>query len=299
MAAETVLVVGGTGMLGRQVAEQLQARGKQVRALVRPTSNTEALTELRAELVTADLLKAETLRVALDGVDAVVTTAAGYTRHTAGDTIETDHSGNRNLADAAVAAGVRRLVFTSILNCHLARDVPHFWAKKLAEDYFEELGLPFVSLRPGAFVDYFGLSGGVDGFTAGRITAIGDVDVRFTRVYTPDLAANLAAAVDADVAPGERVDIGWDLAPTTRELTELASQILGRDLELTAVDLAQMRAPDMPEEAYRDFAAMFEFFLSGRYVADTTRQRQVFGAVPGAEETMRRRLAALGHVAAP
>ena len=38
---------------------------------------------------------------AMDGADAVVTTAAGYTRHSKGDTAEIDTVGNRNLADAA------------------------------------------------------------------------------------------------------------------------------------------------------------------------------------------------------
>lgn len=295
MAADTVLVVGGTGMLGRQVVEQLVARGKHVRTLVRPTSLTTALAEAGAELVTGDMLRPETLRAAMDGVAAVVTSAAGYTRHTPGDTIETDHTGNRNVADAAADAGVRRLVFTSILSCHLAEDVPHFWAKKLSEDYFDAVGLPFVSLRPGAFVDYFGLSGGNDGFATGTVTAIGDPDVAFTRVYTPDLAANLAAAVDADVAPGERIDIGWDRPASTRELARIAGAILGRELAVVAVDPSQMRVPDMPQEAFRDFLAMFEFFRSGKYVADTRRQAEVFGTVPTAEDTMRRRLAALGH----
>jgi hypothetical protein len=41
---------------------------------------------------------------------------------------------------------------------------------------------------------------------------------------------------------------------------------------------------------------MFEYFGSGRYVADTRRQAEVFGSVPVAEDTMRRRLAALGYV---
>lgn len=285
-------------MLGQQVVDHLQRRGKHVRALVRPATKTESLSSRGVELATGDLLEPETLRAACDGVDAVVSTAAGYTRHSPGDTIETDHTGNRNLADAAADAGVRRLVFTSILNCHLARDVPHFWAKKLAEDHLEQRGVPFVSLRPGAFVDYFGLAGGSDGFAAGRISAMGDVDARYTRVYTPDVAGNLAAAVDADTAPGERIDIGWDRALTTRELVSLAGDILGRQLELSAIDPAQMRAPDMPEEAMRDFVAMFEFFRSGQYVADTRRQQEVFGSVPTAEDAMRRRLAALGHAAA-
>jgi nucleoside-diphosphate-sugar epimerase len=155
--------------------------------------------------------------------------------------------------------------------------------------------VPFVSLRPGAFVDQFGMWGG-DGFAAGRVAWTGDSTVPLTFVYTPDLADNLAAAVDADVSPGERIDIGWDRPLSARELADLAGRILGSDLELMEIDPAQIRRPGMSDEARNDLLAMFEYFRSGRYVANTQRQAEVFGSLPTAEDAMRRRLAALGHV---
>ena len=296
MSDGLVLVVGGTGTLGSKVVDRLLARGKRVRALVRPTSQTKRLDAAGVELATRDLLEPESLRRALDGVDAVVTSAAGYTRHTPGDTIETDRTGNLNLIDAAAEVGVRRFVLTSILTCDQTPDVPHFWAKKLTEDALAERGGPFVALRPGAFVDDFGMWGG-DGFAAGAVTTMGDSTVPLTRVYTPDLADNLAAAIDADISTSERIDIGWDRPLSARELVEIAGRILGRDLELVELDPAQIRFPGMSDEARTDLVAMFEYFRSGRYVADTRRQAEVFGSVPVAEETMRRRLAALGHAA--
>jgi uncharacterized protein YbjT (DUF2867 family) len=292
LSDELVLVVGGTGMLGSQVVDRLIARGKMVRALVRSSSQTAPLADVGVELATGDLLDPESLLSAIDGVDAVVTSAAGYTAHTPGDTIETDRTGNRNLIDAAAEVGVRRFVFTSILTCDQTPDIPHFWAKKLAEDALAERGVPFVALRPGAFVDDFGMWGG-DGFAAGRVTTMGDSTVPLTRVYTPDLADNLAAAVDADVSTGERIDIGWDRPLSARELAEIAGSILGRDLELVELDPEQIRFPGMSDEARADLVAMFKYFRSGRYVADTRRQAEVFGSVPIAEEAMRRRLAAL------
>jgi uncharacterized protein YbjT (DUF2867 family) len=45
-----------------------------------------------------------------------------------------DDRGNRSLVDAATRAGVGRFVFTSILTCDQAPDVPHFWRKKVIED---------------------------------------------------------------------------------------------------------------------------------------------------------------------
>ena len=156
----SVLVVGGTGMLGGQVVAELLSRGKQVRALVRPTSDAKHLEQAGVVIARGDMMDPASLLKAMDGADAVISTAAGYTRHSKGDTDEIDTIGNRNLADAASRAGVRRFVLTSILTCDQTPQVPHFWHKKLAEDRLEELGVPFVSLRPGAFLDMITQMGG-------------------------------------------------------------------------------------------------------------------------------------------
>jgi uncharacterized protein YbjT (DUF2867 family) len=291
----TVLVVGGTGMLGQQVVERLIASGKRVRALVRPTSQTDALRSAGVELAVGDLMQRDSLGPALEEVDAVITTAAGYTGHTPGDTIETDYAGNANLADAAADAGVRRFVFTSILTCEQTPQVPHFWAKKIMEDHLAERNVPFVALRPGAFLDQVGVWGGGNGWADGKVSWVGDIDVLLTFVYTADLAGYLAAAVDAPVSVGERIDIGWDRPVSFRELARTGSKLLGRDVEAVAVDPAWLRQPDQSEEPNRDFTAMVDHFNSGRYVADIRRQSEVFGRAPTAEDALSRRLAAMGQ----
>jgi uncharacterized protein YbjT (DUF2867 family) len=149
----TVLVVGGTGMLGSQVVAGLLARGKHVRALVRPGSDATRLEAAGATIARGDMMDLDSLVRAMDGADSVITTAAGYTRHSKGDTPQIDTVGNSNLAEAASRTHVRRFVLTSILTCDQTPEVPHFWHKKLAEDRLEELGVPFVALRPGAFLD--------------------------------------------------------------------------------------------------------------------------------------------------
>ena len=114
MSNEPVLVVGGTGFLGGQVVDALQQRGKNVRALVRPTSDASKLETKGVEVVRGDMLDRRSLAAAMDGADAVVSTAAGYTRRDKNAT-EIDTVGQANLAEAASDAGVRRFVLTSIL----------------------------------------------------------------------------------------------------------------------------------------------------------------------------------------
>ena len=139
----------------------------------------------------------------MNHADAVI----GYTRHSKGDTDKIDTIGNRNLADAASRSGVRRFVLTSILTCDQTPQIPHFWHKKLAEDRLEELGVPFVSLRPGAFFDMITRMGG-DPFTKRRLMWLGSPTIPLTFVLTQDLAGYLADAVDAPGVDGQRIDIG-------------------------------------------------------------------------------------------
>jgi uncharacterized protein YbjT (DUF2867 family) len=293
-----VLVVGGTGMLGRQVISALLARGKPVRALVRPASDAAALTKVGVEIARGDMMEPASLLPALDGVDAVITTAAGYTRHSKGDTAEIDTIGNQNLIDAASQTGVRRFVLTSILTSDQTPHVPHFWHKKLAEDRLEEKGVPLVSLRPGAFLDMITRMRG-DSFAKGRIMWFGSPTIPLTFVLSEDVAGYLADAVDVPGVEGQRIDIGWDRAVSVSEVAQIAGRLLGREIRVRAIPAAVVNGLATVVGKFspmvNDMGAMMRWFQTGRYVADPTRQREVFGEVPTAEEAIARLLQKLGH----
>lgn len=286
----TVLVVGGTGQLGRQVVTELQAKGKPVRALVRPGSDASALESSGVEIVRGDMLDPASLPAAYAGIDAVITTAAGYTKRRKTDTGETDVVGNRNLAEAARIAGVRRFVFTGILRSDAAPDVPHFWNKALAERDLAELGVPYVSLRPGAFFEMVDMLPG-GGPRRGRLLSVVPSDVRQGYVLTPDVAKALVALVDAPVPDGTHVDLSWDRPVSMRDVAALTSDALGRRVRLTTLPQPLVRGLGRVfgrNEQVADMMAMFRFFATGAYVADTTRAAQIFGDVPTPEEAVSR-----------
>jgi uncharacterized protein YbjT (DUF2867 family) len=293
-----VLVAGGTGMLGGQVVTALLSRGKPVRALVRPASDAARLEKAGVEIARGDMMDPVSLMRAIDGVDAVVTTAAGYTRHSKGDTAEIDTIGNRNLVDAASRAGVRRFVLTSILTCDQTPQIPHFWHKKLAENRLEERGVPFVALRPGAFLDMMTRMGG-DPFAKGRLMWFGSPTIPLTFVLTQDLAGYLADAVDAPGVDGQRIDIGWDRPVSIREIAALSSRLLGREIRARTIPAGVITTAATTVGRFspmvRDMGAMLRWFQTGRYVADPARQREVFGEVPTAEEAIASFARSLGH----
>src|SRR5690349_20062941 len=235
-----VLVVGATGSLGGKVVDELLKRGKTVRALVRPATDASRLESRGVEIARGDMLDLDSLVAAMNGADAVITTAAGYTRG-GKNAHDIDTVGNANLAEAAHRAGIRRFVLTSILTCDQTPDVPHFWHKKVAEDKLEQLGVPFVALRPGAFLDQIATMAG-DPIDKGRLLRMGKATIPLTFVHLSDRRASLSVAVDAGVDDGERIDIGWDRPVSRREMADLVSSRAGKKIKVWAVPSPVSRA---------------------------------------------------------
>jgi nucleoside-diphosphate-sugar epimerase len=105
-----VLVTGATGFLGSHVLEQLLSAGHEVRALVR-----SPLQRAGVEIVRGDVTDPGSLARAMSGCEAVIHSAAVVTFRVseAVRQREVNVQGTRNIVEAARAAGVRRLVYTS------------------------------------------------------------------------------------------------------------------------------------------------------------------------------------------
>ncbi|NOT02877.1 MAG: NAD-dependent epimerase/dehydratase family protein [Phycisphaerales bacterium] len=113
------LVTGGTGLLGSHIVEQLRRRGRAVRALVRPGSDTSWLESQRVEIVRGDLDDAASLRRACDGVEVVYHAAARVGDWGPwSDFVRVSIDGTRNVVDAAAAARVKRLLHISSISAY-------------------------------------------------------------------------------------------------------------------------------------------------------------------------------------
>src|SRR4051812_1503145 len=96
-----ILVVGSTGMLGGRIARRLLEQGRDVRILVRPTSDHARLVAAGAKPVIGDLKDPASVRRAVDGVDTVITTANSAQRGGEDNVENVDLHGNAALIDAA------------------------------------------------------------------------------------------------------------------------------------------------------------------------------------------------------
>lgn len=111
----TVLVTGATGFVGSAVAQRLLAAGERVRVLVRPGSDRSNLAGLAVETVLGDLRDPASLPPALAGCQALLHVAADYRLWVPDPAamLASNVAGTRALMQAALAAGVPRIVYTS------------------------------------------------------------------------------------------------------------------------------------------------------------------------------------------
>ena len=148
------LVVGATGLLGGAIARKLLATGVTVRALGRNRTKLAALAELGAETVSCDLLDAPGIAQACKGVDQICTTANNVMGRGASSPNRVDIPAHVNLCAGATHAGVRRFLYVSAYESGGADSpVDYFRVKDRIETIVKGCGVPWVMLRPTAFMD--------------------------------------------------------------------------------------------------------------------------------------------------
>lgn len=146
----TLLIVGGTGTLGRQVVRRAIDEGYTVRCLARSYRRAAFLKEWGAELVPGDLCEPETLKSALEGVTAVIDAATARPTDSLGIK-QIDWKGKVSLIQAAKEAGVEKFIFFSFVDAEKYPQVPLLEIKRCTELFLAESGLNYTILKPCGF----------------------------------------------------------------------------------------------------------------------------------------------------
>jgi nucleoside-diphosphate-sugar epimerase len=114
-----ILVTGATGKVGSRFVSRILGKGNDISVFVRDAAKASALAERGAKIIVGDLNNTDALSAAVKGMDAVVHIAAFFRSFTDNEgIIKTNHAGTVALANAAIAAGVKRFVFTSTGNVY-------------------------------------------------------------------------------------------------------------------------------------------------------------------------------------
>lgn len=197
-----IVVIGGTGLIGRKAVELLQQEGHEVLA-ASPSTGVDAVT-------------GEGLADALRGADVVVDVpnAPSFADDAVREFFERSAT---NLAAAEKAAGVRHHVVLSIVGADRMPDIGYMRAKVLQEGIVRESGVPFTIVRATQFFEFIGAL--ADGGTQDGTAVLSDV------LMQPIAAADVSAAL-AEVAVAEPLNDVIEVAgPEPLRLDDLARRL--------------------------------------------------------------------------
>jgi uncharacterized protein YbjT (DUF2867 family) len=142
----SLLIIGGTGTLGRQIVLQALTKGYQVRCLVRNFRKASFLKEWGVELVYGDLTRPETIPPCLKGITAIID--ASTSRADELDSLKkVDWDGKLCLIEAAKAANIQRFIFFSAQNVEQFENIPLMKLKNGIEVKLQESGIPYTIFR--------------------------------------------------------------------------------------------------------------------------------------------------------
>ena len=226
MTAQSVLVSGATGFVGRALVAALRAQQRQVRCALRETAPDNA----GNDFIVGDIGPDTDWQPALRGIDCVVHLAARthVLRESAADPLRAyrhiNVGGTRRLAQQAAAAGVRRFVFLSSIKVNgestsehpfTANDAPqpldaYGISKREAEDVLRQIGadtsMEIVILRP-PLVYGPGVKGNflrlLQAVERGTPLPLASIENRRSLVYVGNLVDAIITCIDAPAAAGK------------------------------------------------------------------------------------------------
>ena len=152
----SLLIVGGTGTLGRQIVRQALNEGYQVRCLVRNIRKAAFLREWGAELVYGDLTLPETIPPCLIGITSIIDASTSRPDDLS-SLKKVDWYGKLALIEAAKISNIQHFVFCSLMNLEKFSYIPLMQMKKGIEIKLEQSNIPYTIFRLSGF--YQGLIG--------------------------------------------------------------------------------------------------------------------------------------------
>ena len=142
----SLLIIGGTGTLGRQIVLQALTKGYQVRCLVRNFRKASFLKEWGVELVYGDLQRPETIPPCLKGITAVIDASTSRANET--ESLKPiDWDGKLCLIEAAKAANIKRFIFFSAQNVEQFENISFMKLKNGIETKLKQSEIPYTIFR--------------------------------------------------------------------------------------------------------------------------------------------------------
>lgn len=202
MRNKKFLVIGATGHVGSKITGLLAEKGCDVTAMVRrPGAVIEDAYHGTITYVVGDLSDEASIRVALAGINVVVSTANGIIPQKKGDHARSVNEGALRLIALCEEAGVERFVQSSVPSFPREHTVPELHGKRLIEQRLKTSPMQSIIVRNPAFMDVFLVMGGFAGAADKSRHATTKRDYGFVKAYAM-LVGGLVEKHGWFIAPG-------------------------------------------------------------------------------------------------
>lgn len=269
-ANPTILAVGAAGHFAGLVVPELATRGARVRGLVRrPSEADDVRKHGAAEVAIGDLTDRVSLDSALKGVDSVFYIAPAF--------LHTEAEVGKGMVDAAKQAGVRRFVFSSVIDPVISVLINHS-AKAPVEEAIIVSGMEYVLLQPTVF--FQNLAGSWP-----RVVQTGvyaepwSAETRFSRVDYRDVAEAAAIALMEDRLTYGTYQLCAEGNLNRHDVVALMSEILGTEVVSHDVDPA-VAGPPSPDGKPSPLREMFDWYNKRGLLGNALTLRAILGREP-------------------
>mmetsp|Transcript_31067 Transcript_31067/g.43042 ORF Transcript_31067/g.43042 Transcript_31067/m.43042 type:complete len:405 (+) Transcript_31067:102-1316(+) len=239
LKSTSIMVIGATGTVGRQVVRRALDEGYDVRCLVRPRQNpADFLRDWGAVTVKGDLTKPESLPPSLVGIHTIIDCATARPEESIQ---EVDWEGKMALIQAAKAMGIQRYVFFSVEGCDKHPEVPLMDMKRCTEQYLEQIGMPYTVLRNCGFMQALISQYAVPILEEQSVWGTSDT-TRTAYLDTQDVARMTLACLRSDETVNKTYTLAGPKAYTIQEVIAMCEKKAGNNAQVTEVPLAGLKA---------------------------------------------------------
>jgi len=246
----SILVVGGTGTLGRQIVKQGLNEGYKVKCLVRDFRRSGFLQNWGAELVYGDLSKPSTIPLALKNSEIIIDSAT--IRASSKYTSEIiDWQGKLALLAASKFIRIKKFIFFSIFKALKDPSIPLFYLKLMVENELEQSGLNYTIYQCAGF--FQGLIGQYAlPVLDTKLIWLPRVSVSTAYLDTQDAAEIVIQSLNNKGYDNKRVPLIGEKFWTPKEIIQLCERLSGKVAKISYI-------PEIIFIVLRQFFRFFEF----------------------------------------
>ena len=267
---QTVFVIGATGNQGGAVARALLKHNHNVIALTRNKESDAAkgLQQLGAKIIEGSLDTPELLIDTLKQADTLFLMGSPIDTSVAQETAQ-----GIAIAEAAKAANIGHLVYSSVANANKNTGIPHFESKFAIEQHIQSLGVPFTICAPVAFMENVVAPWSIEAFKTGKIVQALPSEIKLQQLSLRNLGEFVVSVIEKrESVFGQRYDIAGDEV-SGDEMAETLTQATRQKISYESFPTAELRKFD------DDMATMFDWLNNIGYDVDIEKLHEEFNDV--------------------